>query len=39
MGLGTFEEYKQRLYDMDANIYFGDEVVDRTDERLKSPMC
>ncbi len=39
MGVGTYEQYKERLLKMKPNIYFGgDEVVDRSDERIASGM-
>ena len=38
MGIGTYEQYKERLFKMKPNIYIGDEVVDRKDPRMASGM-
>lgn len=38
MGVGTFEQYRDRLYNMKANIYIGNEVVDRRDPRVEPGM-
>ena len=34
MPLGTYEQFYNRLQKMRPNIYFGDEVVDRSDPRI-----
>lgn len=38
MGLGTYEQYLERMYKMRPNIYIGNEVVDRKDPRLETGM-
>lgn len=38
MGVGTFEQYRDRLYAMKPNIYIGNEVVDRRDPRVEPGM-
>jgi len=38
MGVGTFEQYKERLYKMKPNIYVGNEVIDRKDPRVEPGM-
>jgi 4-hydroxyphenylacetate 3-monooxygenase/4-hydroxybutyryl-CoA dehydratase/vinylacetyl-CoA-Delta-isomerase len=34
MGVGTYEQFLERMYKMKPNIYVGDEVIDRKDPRL-----
>lgn len=34
MAIGTYEQFHERLLKMKPNIYFGEEVVDRSDSRL-----
>lgn len=38
MGVGTFEQYKERMSKMKANIYIGDECIDRNDPRMEPGM-
>ncbi len=38
MAVGTFEQYRERLLKMKANIYIGGEVVDRSDPRMEPGM-
>jgi 4-hydroxyphenylacetate 3-monooxygenase/4-hydroxybutyryl-CoA dehydratase/vinylacetyl-CoA-Delta-isomerase len=38
MGVGTFEQYKERMYKMKPNIYIGKEVIDRKDPRVEPGM-
>jgi len=38
MAVGTFEQYRDRLLKMKANIYIGGEVIDRADPRVAPGM-
>ena len=38
MGVGTYEQYCERLYKMRPNIYLGNEILDRRDPRLAGGM-
>ncbi|WP_024287262.1 4-hydroxyphenylacetate 3-hydroxylase family protein [Cellulomonas sp. KRMCY2] len=38
MGIGTYEQYRDRLYSMTPNIYVGAELIGREDPRLESGM-
>jgi 4-hydroxyphenylacetate 3-monooxygenase/4-hydroxybutyryl-CoA dehydratase/vinylacetyl-CoA-Delta-isomerase len=38
MGVGTFEQYRERMYKMKPNIYIGEEVIDRKDPRVEPGM-